>query len=104
MTIRTSIVIAAAIALLAGSAAAQEKQRVSYKVSAENSKFTQQLNIDVGDQQPKHILRAYEARRTFPNDAPVINGLKLVEEWDRGAAELTDGNGTGTQITEYVTE
>jgi hypothetical protein len=56
------------------------------------------------DDLPNHIVRVYEARRTFPNDAPVINGLKLVEEWDRGAAELTDCNGTGTQITEHVME
>ena len=51
---------------------------------------------------PNHIVRVYEARRTFPNDAPVIDGLKLVEEWDRGTADLTDGNGTGTQVSVYV--
>ena len=28
---------------------AQQKQKVSYKVSAENSKYTQQHMIDVGD-------------------------------------------------------
>jgi hypothetical protein len=103
LTLTTTALLCLAIALPAGDAVAQQKQRVSYKVSAENSKYTQQLNI-AADDLPNHIVRVYEARRTFPNDAPVINGLKLVEEWDRGAAELTDGNGTGTQVTVYVVE
>jgi hypothetical protein len=92
-----------AVALPAGNAVAQQKQRVSYKISAENSKFTQQLNIDAGDL-PNHIVRVYEVRRTFPNDAPIINGLKLVEEWNRGITEIIDGNGTGTLVTVYVME
>ena len=104
LTLTTTALLCVAVSLPAGNAVAQEKQQVSYKVSVENSKYTQQLNIDVDDQQPKHILRAYEARRTFPNDAPVINGLKLVEELDRGIADLSDGNGHGTQITVYVME
>src|SRR5258708_20372458 len=102
LTLMTMGLLSLAVALPAGNAVAQQKQRVSYKVSAENSTYTQQLNIDAGDV-PNHIMRAYEARRTFPNDAPVINGLKLVEEWDRGIADLADGNGTATQITVYVT-
>ena len=103
LTLMTMGLLSLAVALPAGNAVAQQKQRVSYKVSAENSKYTQQLNIAAEDL-PNHIVRVYEAHRTFPNDAPVINGLKLVEEWDRGAAELTDGNGTGTQVTGYVME
>jgi hypothetical protein len=103
LTLTTSALLCLAVALPAGNAVAQQKQRVSYKVSAENSKFTQQLNIDAGDL-PNHIMRVYEVRRTFPNDAPVINGLKLVEEWDRGTADLADGNGTGTLVSVYVME
>jgi len=38
-----------AIALPAGDAVAQQKQKASYKVPAENTKYTQQLNIPVGD-------------------------------------------------------
>jgi outer membrane murein-binding lipoprotein Lpp len=51
---RPNITTVAAVALLclgttppAGTASAQEKQRVSFKVS-ENAKYTQQLFIDVG--------------------------------------------------------
>ena len=42
-----------------GVAAAQEKQRVSMKTPAENTKYTQQVFIDVGDA-PGHQVRAYE--------------------------------------------
>jgi hypothetical protein len=103
LALTTTALLCLAVALPAGNAVAQQKQRVSYKVSAENSKFTQQLNIDAGDL-PNHIMRVYEVHRTFPNDAPVINGLKLVEEWDRGTADLADGNGTGTLVSVYVME
>ena len=103
LTLTTTALLCLAVALPAGNAVAQQKQQVSYKVSAENSKVPQQLNIDAGDQ-PNHIMRVYEVRRTFPIDAPVINGLKLVEEWDRGIADLADGNGTATQVSVYVME
>jgi hypothetical protein len=103
ITLTTMTLLCLAVAVPTGNAAAQQKQQVSYKVSAESSKYTQQLNIDAGDM-PNHIVRVYEGSRTFPNNAPVINGLKLVEEWDRGIAELTEGNGTGTQVSVYVME
>jgi hypothetical protein len=103
LTLMTMGLLSLAVALPAGNAVAQQKQRVSYKFSAENSKFTQQLNIDAGDQ-PNHIMRVYEVRRTFSSDAPIINGLKLVEEWNRGIADINDGNGTGTLVTMYVME
>jgi pyruvate/2-oxoacid:ferredoxin oxidoreductase beta subunit len=83
-----------AVALPASNAIAQEKQHVSIKILAENSKYTQQLNVDVGDR-PNHILRVYEVHVTFPNNAPVINGLKLVESWTRGVGDRIEGSGDG---------
>src|SRR6266851_1561338 len=80
-----------------------QKQHISYKVSPENSKVTQQQNIEVGDV-PNHVVRAYEVRRTFPNNAPVIGGLKLVEESDRGTADLIDGNGASNQYMVFTME
>ena|ERR1700730_2347199 len=74
---------------------AQQKQHISYKVSAENSKYTQQHVIDVGDV-PGHQVRVYEIYRSFPNNAPVINGLKVKETWTRATSDYTDGNGTST--------
>jgi hypothetical protein len=102
-TLTTIGLLSLAVALPACDAVAQEKQQVSFKVSAENSKYTQQVNVDVGDL-PNHIVRIYETHRTYPNNAPVINGLKLVEEWNRGTADFVAGNGGGPQYIVYVME
>jgi hypothetical protein len=82
---------------------AQEKQHVSFKAPAEYSKYTQQLNVDVGDM-PNHIVRVFEIHHTYPNDAPVINGLKLVESWERATGDRYDGNGDGTDYLVFVME
>jgi hypothetical protein len=103
LTLTTMALLCLAVPLPAGHAVAQEKQHVSYKNPAENSKYTQQQNIDVGDV-PNHIVRSYELHKTFPNNAPLINGLKLVEEWNRGIADLVEGNGSGSQHTVWVME
>jgi hypothetical protein len=92
-----------AIALPAGNAVAQQKQQASFKASSENSKYTQQINVEVGDV-PNHMVRIFDLHRTYPNNAPVINGLKLVEESARGIADLTDGYGTSTLYGVYVME
>lgn len=91
------------IAAPAGNAIAQEKQHASIKSSNENNKITQQQNVEVGDI-PNHVVRVYEVRRTFPNNAPSVNGLKLVEEWDRGTIDLTGGYGTGPSYMTFVFE
>jgi hypothetical protein len=99
-----SLAAAGVIGLCATSiAAAQEKQHVSYKVSAENSKYTQQQFLDVGDS-AGHQVRSFELYRTFPNNAPVFNGIKLKETWGRGISDYIDNNGTATQYSVYVLE
>jgi hypothetical protein len=103
MKVRSTLVMAALLCLAAGKGLAQEKQHVSYRNSAENSKYIISQNVEIGDV-PNHIVRVFELHRTFPNSAPVINGLKLVEEWDRGTAELIDGNGSAPQYIVYVME
>ena len=95
-------VLGLAVAVPAG-ALAQEKQRVTYKVAPENSKYTQQHVIDVGDV-PGHQVRVYELHRTFPANAPVINGLRLTETWGRAVTDYIDGNGSSTTYTVYVLE
>ena len=92
-TLTTTALLCLAMAFSAGDALAQEKQHVSFKASAENSKYTQQLVLDVGDV-PNHVMRAFEVHFTYPSDPPVINGLKVVEAWGRGLADYTDGNGS----------
>jgi hypothetical protein len=95
MKMRSILATTALLCLVAGNGLAQEKRHVSFKTLAENSKFTQQLIIDVGDA-PEHIVRAFEIHFTYPNNAPVINGLKLVETWGRGITDYIDGNGSAT--------
>jgi hypothetical protein len=92
-----------AVTLPACSAVAQQKQQVSFKAPAENSKYTQQLIVDVGDV-PNHIVRAFEIRFTYPNNAPVINGSKVVETWGRGITDYIDGNGSLTVYNVIVME
>ncbi len=99
----TTVTLLSSFALPAGDVLAQEKQRVSFKNPAENQKITQQQNVDVGDM-PNHIVRVFEVHGVFPNNAPVINGLKLVDVWSRGLADLTDGNGSSMQYTVFVME
>jgi hypothetical protein len=90
-----------AVAAPSGKAIAQEKQHLSYKIPASDSKMERQLNVDVGDQ-PNHIVRVYDTRSTFANNAPMINGLKLKEQWARGTVDIIDGSGSGVQYGVYL--
>jgi hypothetical protein len=92
-----------AAALQTGHALAQEKQHVSYKVDAANSKYTQQQFIDVGDS-VGHQVRSFEIYRTFPNNEPLINGTKIKEQWTRGVSDYIDNNGTANIYVVYVLE
>jgi hypothetical protein len=103
LTLTTMALLCLAVALPAGDALAQQKQKVSYKASAANTKYTQQLTIDVGDV-PGHVVRAFEIHRTFPTDAPVINGVKLKEMMTRGVSDYTDYNGPSNSYTVYALE
>src|SRR5262249_29392961 len=92
---------ALAIAVPAGQVAAQEMQRVSYKTPAANSKYTQQHFVDVGDV-AGHQVRVLEIHRVFPTDPPVINGIKLKEQWTRGVSDYIDNNGTAINYSVFV--
>ena len=61
-----------------GSALAQEKQQLKFKVDAANSKYAQQHTIDIGDV-PDHQTCLFELHRTYPSNAPTINGKRIVE-------------------------
>ena len=88
-----------AFALIAAErAAAQEKCQESIRGLPENSTYTQQLMIDVGDI-PGHQVRVVEVHRTHPNAEANCEGLKLVESWDRGVTDYINTNGTGNGYT-----
>ena len=101
LTLATIAVLCFAVAVPIGEAAAQQKQHVSYKVTAENSKYTQQQFLDVGDG-AGHQVRSFEIYRTFPTNAPVIDGMKFKEQWTRGISDYIDNNGTATTYGVYV--
>ena len=88
-----AICCAAALALLAAPGVwAQEKQKVSFKVGAENAKYPQRHTLDVGDE-AGHQLTLFEIHRSFPANAPVINGVRLKETWTRGYGDYVNSNG-----------
>jgi len=96
--------IGCAVALMvcsAPSAWAQGKQKITYTVTAENSKYTQRNVIDVGDE-PGHQLTLFEIHRTFPGNAPVISGVKLKETFTRGYADYVNSNGLSVNYTVYM--
>jgi hypothetical protein len=103
LTLATIVLFSFAIALPIGDVAAQQMQRVSFKTPAANSKYTQQHVLDVGDV-AGHQVRIYELHRVFPTDAPVINGVKVVETWGRNISDYTDNNGPGITYTVYTME
>jgi hypothetical protein len=86
-----------------GNAVAQERQRIFFSASQENSKFTQRYAIDLPDMRG-HQVRVYEIRRTFPTNPPIVKAVAIQEIWTRGMADYTDYSGHGTLYSEYVLE
>jgi hypothetical protein len=49
-------------------------------------------------------VRLFEIHRTYPNNPPIINGLKLVESWNRGITDYTNVNGPNYNYTVSIME
>src|SRR5258707_345626 len=103
LTLTTVTILGSGIILSSTDAAAQQKQRDVFKLGLENSKYTQQHVIDVGDV-PGHQVRIFEIYRTYPNNSPMINGVKLKETWNRGLSDYIDGNGPNLGYSVFVHE
>jgi hypothetical protein len=97
------MLITAILLLSASGSVAQETSVVSFPTSAENTQYIQQHLIEVDDV-TGHQIRLYEIRRTFPQDAPVIAGLKLKEQLSRGLTDYTSNSGSGNFYSTYVLE
>jgi hypothetical protein len=91
------------LTIVAPVAMAQQKQHVSYDTPAAITKYTQQHIIDIGDV-PGHQARLFEIQRTYGNDAPIINGMKLKEQWTRGMSDYIDNNGPAYIYNVFVLE
>jgi len=82
-----------ALALLAApNVSAQEKCKLIWESPAADTKYTQQLTLDVGDISG-HQVRVREIHRVYRNDKPNCEGLKRTESWDRGFSDYIDRNG-----------
>src|SRR6516164_485393 len=103
LTMTTMALLCLPAALPAGNAIAQEKQHVSFMMAAETTKFTESVSLVVPDV-PNHILRAYNVHTTYPNNAPVINGVKLVESSVSGIGDRFDGSGDGRRYMVFTME
>jgi hypothetical protein len=71
---------------------AQDKQKYYFKTPPGVSTYTQQHVIDIGDV-PGHQIRVYEIHYKYSTDAPVYDGVKVVEAWTRASSDYTNGNG-----------
>ena len=88
-----AVPIGAALAVLAiPNVSAQEHCKMSWETPAADTKYTQQVAIDVGDM-PGHQVRVFELHVVYPNDKPNCEGLKRTESWVRGYSDYVDRNG-----------
>jgi len=102
--LRIAIAFSAVLALGATPGAwAQQKQKVSYKVSAESSKYPVRHALDVGDE-AGHVIAVYEIHRLFGANPPVVNGVRLKETWSRGYSDFINQNGLSTNYQVFVGE
>jgi len=100
----SAVAIAATLSLCtAGAALAQQKQKVSYKVGAEDTKYPYRHTLQVGDE-PGHTVGLFEIQRTFSKNAPVINGVKVKEQWTRGYSDYLSNNGLSVNYGIFVME
>ena len=81
---------------------AQEKHKLSWSVRPENTQYTVQHGLDIADT-PGHVIRLAEVRRTWPENAPMVEGLKVVEEVVRpGPIDEQDVGMTGQRRGERL--
>ncbi len=99
----TGLAVGLMVSLFQPEAAAQDKQKAAYTVTAADSKYTVRHNLDLEDQ-PGHRLSLFEIHRAFPTNAPVFNGVRLKEMWTRGVGDYLSGNGASTTYNVYVLE
>lgn len=103
-TIARVVLALLAVFLSAVCVVAQPKQQVSVRIPFANLKFEVSQSVEVGDV-PNHIVRVFDLHYTVPgNSAPLINGLKLKDVWQRGTANITDGVGTTSSYFLYLME
>jgi len=79
--------------LMVASADAQEKQKVYYKLPSGVTQITQRHVLDVGDVPGHQVTLAEMHNGKYTNGAPVYDGVKVVEGWERFQGDLVNGSG-----------
>ncbi len=100
------IAVAAVISatFLPGSVAcAQQKQSVSYSKSTNDSRYTQEHSIEVGDV-PGHKVRVYEIHWNFAKGELAFGGVNVTESWIRAMSDYTNTSGPAMNYIIYVLE
>jgi hypothetical protein len=103
-TVAWIVIALLAVSLSAGCAFAQAKRQFSVRIPFENLKFEVSQSVEVGDV-PNHIVRVFELHYAVSSDnAPLIDGVKLKEAWQRGTANIADGVGTTSSYFLFLME
>jgi len=71
---------------------AQQKHQITFKNLGDNTKYTEQHAIDVGDVSG-HQVRIFEIHFSYPKDPPVFEDVRVVESWSHGYSDYIDING-----------
>ncbi len=98
----TAVAFVAAL-LVADVAWAQQKFPINATSEGVKSRYVQQHVIDVGDL-PGHQARILEVHRVHSMKQIVLDGVKVVEEWDRGFSDYTNGVGPARGYGIWVLE
>jgi hypothetical protein len=96
-------VVSVAALPVAGAAWAQEKFSINSTSEGVKSSYVQQHIIDVGDV-TGHQVRILEVHRVHTMKQIVLDGVKVVEEWDRGFSDYTNGVGPARGYGIWVLE
>jgi hypothetical protein len=75
-TVLAMFVIGGLILLVPHLGLAQEKHKISWSVRPETTKTTVQHQLEIADV-PSHIIRMFETKRTFPENPPTVENLKV---------------------------
>jgi hypothetical protein len=87
-----ALLIAACLTFGSGEASAQQKHKYFFKAPPGTTKYTQTHLMEVGDV-PGHQVRLAELISKYPGDAPVYDGVKVVEVRGVLVSDYIDGNG-----------
>jgi len=82
---------------------AQQKYQYSHATPPQSSRYVQQHIIDVDDM-AGHQIRILEVQRKYTSDHPLIAGVKVIETWDRGFSDYTNGIGPAQGYGTWVLE